>query len=60
MRGRGAGVPERAAGLPYTFFHNEFGRQIEYVGLDLIPELLPNLTPSQQYELEQFCRQTGL
>ena len=31
-----------------SFFHNEFGRQIEYVGLDLIPELLPNLTPTQQ------------
>ena len=42
-----------------TFFHNEFGRQIEYVGLDLIPELLPNLTPSQQYELEQFLQANG-
>ena len=28
-----------------SFFHNEFGKQIEYVGLDLIPQLLPNLTP---------------
>ena len=28
-----------------SYFHNEFGKQIEYVGLDLIPALLPNLTP---------------
>jgi vitamin B12 transporter len=35
-----------------SYFHNEFGRQIEYVGLDLIPELLPNLTPAQQTALE--------
>ena len=35
-----------------SYFHNEFGRQIEYVGLDLIPELLPNLTPAQQAALE--------
>ena len=35
-----------------SYFHNEFGRQIEYVGLDLIPELLPNLTPAQQTQLE--------
>ena len=34
-----------------SFFHNEFGKQIEYVGLDLIPELLPNLTPEQQQQL---------
>ena len=31
-----------------SYFHNEFGKEIEYVGLDLIPELLPNLTPTQQ------------
>jgi iron complex outermembrane receptor protein/vitamin B12 transporter len=35
-----------------SFFHNEFGRQIEYVGLDLIPQLLPNLTSTQQNALE--------
>ncbi len=34
--------------LRTSFFHNEFGKQIEYVGLDLIPALLPNLTPAQQ------------
>ena len=36
-----------------SFFHNEFGRQIEYVGLDLVPELIPGLTPAQQNQLEQ-------
>lgn len=34
-----------------TYFHNQFGREIEYVGLDLIPQLLPNLTPEQQQQL---------
>jgi iron complex outermembrane receptor protein/vitamin B12 transporter len=42
-----------------SFFHNEFGRQIEYVGLDLIPKLLPNLTPAQQNQLEQFLEANG-
>ncbi len=42
-----------------SFFHNEFGRQIEYVGLDLIPELLPNLTPTQQSALEQLLVVNG-
>jgi iron complex outermembrane receptor protein/vitamin B12 transporter len=41
------------------FFHNEFGRQIEYVGLDLVPELLPGLTPAEQNQLEQFLQATG-
>jgi iron complex outermembrane receptor protein/vitamin B12 transporter len=42
-----------------SFFHNEFGRQIEYVGIDLIPQLLPNLTPAQQQELAQFLQANG-
>jgi iron complex outermembrane receptor protein/vitamin B12 transporter len=42
-----------------SFFHNEFGRQIEYIGLDLIPELLPNLTPAEQNQLEQFLQANG-
>jgi vitamin B12 transporter len=42
-----------------SFFHNEFGRQIEYVGLDLVPELLPNLTPVQQNQLESFLQANG-
>ena len=40
-----------------SYFHNEFGRQIESVGLDLVPELLPNLTPAQQQVLEQTLQQ---
>ena len=42
-----------------TFFHNQFGRQIEYVGLNLIPELLPNLTPEEQNELKAFLQANG-
>jgi iron complex outermembrane receptor protein/vitamin B12 transporter len=37
-----------------NFFHNEFGRQIENVGVGLIPELLPGLTTAQQQQLEAF------
>jgi vitamin B12 transporter len=42
-----------------SYFHNEFGRQIEYVGLDLIPELLPNLTSAQQTQLETTLQNDG-
>jgi iron complex outermembrane receptor protein/vitamin B12 transporter len=42
-----------------NFFHNEFGRQIEYVGVDLIPALLPSLTPTQQNALEQQLQADG-
>jgi len=38
------------------YFHNQFGREIEYVGLDLIPQLLPNLTPAQQQQLESILQ----
>ena len=36
------------------YFHNEFGRAIESVGVGLVPVLLPNLTPEQQALLEAF------
>lgn len=39
-----------------SYFHNEFGKEIEYVGLDLVPELLPNLSPSEQADLENFLQ----
>ena len=39
-----------------SYFHNEFGREIEYVGLDLVPELLPNLTAAEQSQLEQVLQ----
>ena len=34
-----------------SYFHNQFGRQLEYVDKYLIPDLLPNLTPAQQQQL---------
>ncbi len=40
--------------LHVNFFHNQFGRQIESVGVGLIPELLPNLTAAEQQQLEAF------
>ncbi len=39
-----------------SYFHNEFGKEIEYVGLDLIPELVPNLSAAQQATLEEILR----
>jgi vitamin B12 transporter len=39
-----------------SYFHNQFGREIEYVGLDLIPQLLPNLTPTQQQQLASILQ----
>jgi len=42
-----------------SYFHNEFGRQIEYVGLDLVPELLPNLNATQQNTLETALEDLG-
>jgi vitamin B12 transporter len=35
-----------------SYFHNEFGHEIEGVGLDLVPELLPNLSTAKQQQLE--------
>ena len=45
--------------LRVTYFHNEFGDQIEYVGANLVPTLLPNLTPEQQQSLQAFLEQEG-
>jgi vitamin B12 transporter len=45
--------------LRATYFHNEFGDQIEYVGANLVPTLLPNLTPEQQKALQEFLEQEG-
>ena len=35
-----------------TYFHNQFGREIEYVGGRLLPNIIPGLTPDQQTQLE--------
>lgn len=37
-----------------TYFHNEFGNQIEAVPASAVPQLLPNLSPSQQQLLQAF------
>ncbi len=37
-----------------TYFHNEFGNQIEPVPASLVPTLLPNLTSAQQQQLLSF------
>jgi vitamin B12 transporter len=37
-----------------TYFHNEFGNQIEPVPATLVPQLLPTLSPAQQQQLEGF------
>jgi iron complex outermembrane receptor protein/vitamin B12 transporter len=39
-----------------SYFHNEFGKEIEYVGVDTVPELLPNLTAAQQQQLEAILQ----
>jgi len=39
-----------------SYFHNQFGREVEYVGYNLIPELLPNLSPAEQQQLEQVLQ----
>lgn len=45
--------------LRATYFHNEFGRQIEYVGANLVPVLLPQLSAAQQQALESFLQSEG-
>ena len=35
-----------------SYFHNQFGREIEYVGGVLLPNLIPGLTPAQKTALE--------
>lgn len=34
------------------YFHNEFGKQVEYVGGHLLPSLIPGLTTTQQQQLQ--------
>jgi iron complex outermembrane receptor protein/vitamin B12 transporter len=37
-----------------SYFHSEFGKELEYLGLSLIPEFLPNLSTAQQQALGQI------
>jgi vitamin B12 transporter len=42
--------------LKLTYFHNEFGNQIESVGPGAVPQLLPRLGAAQQASLEAFLK----
>jgi len=42
-----------------TYFHNEFGSQIEFIDPYAIPQLLPNLTPAEQQALVATLNNTG-
>ena len=45
--------------LRVTYFHNEFGNQIESVGSDAVPQLLPNLSPVEQAALKVYLNTNG-
>ena len=45
--------------LRATYFHNEFGNQIEYVPASVVPTLLPNLPPTEQQSLKAFLNSQG-
>lgn len=45
--------------LRATYFHNEFGNQVEYVPASVVPTLLPNLSSAQQQSLEAFLSSEG-
>ncbi len=45
--------------LKVTYFHNEFGNQIESVGPGAVPQLLPQLTAAQQASLEAYLQANG-
>ena len=34
-----------------SYFHNQYGKEIESVGATLLPNLIPNLTPAEKQEL---------
>jgi iron complex outermembrane receptor protein/vitamin B12 transporter len=42
-----------------TYFHNEFGDQIEYIDPYAVPQLLPNLTSAEQQALIAFLEYDG-
>jgi vitamin B12 transporter len=45
--------------LKVTYFHNEFGNQIESVGPGAVPQLLPQLSTEQQASLEAYLVSNG-
>jgi vitamin B12 transporter len=42
-----------------SYFHNQFGHEIEGVSPELVPELLPSLSASQQQQLETTLNAEG-
>ncbi|AXC14880.1 TonB-dependent receptor, putative [Acidisarcina polymorpha] len=42
-----------------TYFHNEFGNQIEFIDPFALPQLLPTLTPAEQQGLITVLQNTG-
>ena len=45
--------------LRVSYFHNQFGRQIESVPATEVPALLPQLSPAEQQELESLVSNAG-
>ena len=45
--------------LRVSYFHNQFGRQIESVPATEVPALLPQLSPTEQQELESLLSNAG-
>ncbi len=45
--------------LRVTYFHNQYGRQIESVPATEVPLLLPQLSPSEQQQLEALLSSAG-
>jgi vitamin B12 transporter len=45
--------------LKVSYFHNQYGRQIESVPATEVPALLPQLSPSEQQELEGVLSNAG-
>ncbi len=41
-----------------TYFHNEYGNQIESVSPGVVPELLPDLTPEEKQQLQALLQNT--
>ena len=45
--------------LRVTYFHNQFGNQVESAGANLVPQLLPQLSEEEQQALQKFLLSEG-
>lgn len=52
-------IASERAQLKVTYFHNEFGNQIESVGANEVPQLLPQISLPQQTLLEAYLESHG-